>query len=349
MRFYQIDPTQDVRWSRFIQTHANASIFHTVGWLQALRKTYGYEPVVFTTSSARSELKNGLVFCRIKSWLTGRRLVSLPFSDHCEPLYESVEDLQFLIRYLKACLEQQGLKYLEIRPVDANFGQTGASLSLSPAALYSLHILDLRPELRDLFGALDRDSIQRRIQRADRAALVEKCGRSDDLLKDFYTLFVITRARHGVPPVPISWFHNLIDGVGESVELRLAYTNGRAIAGILTLQFRDRLYYKYGCSDTRFKKLGATPWLFWRAITQAKSNGITKFDMGRTEHDNPGLLRFKNHWVPRPERLTYWKFPNEPSFQAVVGWKSRATKRALAFMPLVLKMAVGKIAYRHVG
>ena len=31
-------------------------------------------------------LENGFLFCRVESWLTGRRLVSLPFSDHCEPL-----------------------------------------------------------------------------------------------------------------------------------------------------------------------------------------------------------------------------------------------------------------------
>jgi hypothetical protein len=76
MRFYQVDPTKDVRWAQLVDRHPRASVFHTVGWLQALRRTYGYEPVVFTTSSPTGDLENGLVFCRIKSWLTGRRLVS---------------------------------------------------------------------------------------------------------------------------------------------------------------------------------------------------------------------------------------------------------------------------------
>ena len=51
-----------------------------------------------------------LVFCRIHSWLTGRRLVSLPFSDHCEPLYDSEEELQFLARYLRSAFEHQDWK-----------------------------------------------------------------------------------------------------------------------------------------------------------------------------------------------------------------------------------------------
>ena len=44
MRFYQIDPTQDARWAEFVGKHPSASVFHTVGWLKALRSTYGYEP-----------------------------------------------------------------------------------------------------------------------------------------------------------------------------------------------------------------------------------------------------------------------------------------------------------------
>ena len=69
MTFHQIDPIQDTRWSEFVDSHPKASIFHTVAWLQALRRTYGYAPVAFTTSPATSALKNGLLFCRINSWL----------------------------------------------------------------------------------------------------------------------------------------------------------------------------------------------------------------------------------------------------------------------------------------
>src|SRR2546430_5296635 len=89
---YSLDPLEDPRWAEFVQRHPRASVFHTPGWLEALRRTYGYEPVVYTTSLPRAELTNGLVFCRVRSWLTGRRLVSLPFSDHCEPLVHNSEE-----------------------------------------------------------------------------------------------------------------------------------------------------------------------------------------------------------------------------------------------------------------
>src|SRR5437764_1903006 len=90
---HQIQPLRDTRWDGFLKRHPRASVFHTTAWLEALRRTYGYEPVVYTTTPSGLDLTNALVFCRVESWLTGRRLVSLPFADHCEPLLDGPGDL----------------------------------------------------------------------------------------------------------------------------------------------------------------------------------------------------------------------------------------------------------------
>src|SRR6266404_3254950 len=100
---YQIHPLEDRRWAEFLGKHSRASLFHAPEWLAALRETYGYEPIVFTTTPPNTDLQNGMVFCRVESWLTGRRLVSLPFSDYCQPLLEKEDDLEVLT----AALEQE--------------------------------------------------------------------------------------------------------------------------------------------------------------------------------------------------------------------------------------------------
>jgi len=133
---YQLDPTKDARWAELVERHPNASVFHTVGWLEALKRTYGYEPVAFTTSSPTGALNNGMVFCRVKSWLTGSRLVSLPFSDHCEPLCDSDEDLNFLVRYLQTALEREDWRYLEVRSISGNLGQASDTHGSRPTVSY---------------------------------------------------------------------------------------------------------------------------------------------------------------------------------------------------------------------
>jgi lipid II:glycine glycyltransferase (peptidoglycan interpeptide bridge formation enzyme) len=305
--------------------------------------------MVFTTSAPTGELRDGLVFCRISSWVTGRRLVSLPFSDHCELLCDSPDNLGFLIRYLKTTLQRGDWRYLEIRPIDQNFLPTADKDGLMPAASYFLHVIDLRPDLRDVFQRLDKDSVQRRINRAEQAGLIEKCGTSKDLLKDFYTLFLLTRGRHRVPPTPYAWFQNLIRHQGKALEIRLACQGKTPIAAILTLRFRHTVYFKYGCADSRFNKFGGMPWLLWRAIQAGKANGATRLDMGRTEEENTGLLTFKNHWVAQPQRLVYWRFPQMPSAHSANGWKLKMAKRVFSSMPSKLRMLAGGLIYRHIG
>jgi hypothetical protein len=346
---FQLDPTKDARWSEFVEQHPKASVFHTQGWLETLRRTYGYDPVAFTTSSPTDKLTNGLVFCRVKSWLTGRRLVSLPFSDHCQPLCESTEELDFLLRYLQAARGQQNWKYVEVRPINGNFGRLAEGVGFLPGAKYFLHRLDLRPNLDEVFTSLDKSSVQRRIHHAERAGLIEKCGRSEDLLRKFYHLFVITRGRHQLPPTPYAWFRNLIQSLGEALEIRIAYKVGSPAAAILTLRFRDILYYKYGCSDERLHKLGATPWLLWNAISAAKLTGANEFDMGRTEEGNTGLLTFKNHWVAVPKQLVYWDYPEISAVGSVEGWKMKVAKRVFSFVPRKLMGLTGNLVYRHIG
>jgi len=344
-----VNPLTDNRWDELVAQHPKASAFHQRSWLEALARTYGYQPMVFTTSSPTAELKNGLVFCGIESWLTGKRLVSLPFSDHCEPICDSAEEMNALICGSQAAFEFKHGEYLEVRPASEDFGRSGAGMGFRPAARYFLHLIDLRPDVDDLLRGLDKDSVQRRIKRAERAGLVERCGASDELLRHFYGLFVITRSRHHLPPPPYAWFQNLLHCQGKALEIRVAYLEEIPIAAILTLGFRKIRYFKYGCSDSRFNKFGATPWLLWNAIVAAKSNGALEFDLGRTEVDNAGLLAFKDHWVSRHKQLTYWKFPDTPSRGLADSRMLKMAKRVFSHMPQRLLVATGKLVYRHIG
>ena len=67
--------------------------------------------------------------------------------------------------------------------------------------------------------------------------------------------------------------------------------------------------YKYGCSDARFHQLGGMQLLMWKAIQEAKRDGLQEFDMGRTEWDNEGLLRYKDRWGGTRSMLTSFRHP----------------------------------------
>ena len=346
MTVYTFNPLEDPRWAEFVQRHPRASVFHAPGWLEALRRTYGYEPVAYTTTPPGSELTNGVVLCRVYSRITGRRMVSLPFSDHCEPLVDRPEDLEGLLHFLELDCTKERWKYVEIRP------RTGCAVppgGLKPAQAFYFHALDLNPELTEILHRFHKASTFGKIRRAEREGLTCEEGRGATLLEKFYQLLVRTRRRLQLPPHPRDWFRNLVDCLGDNVKIRTAAKDGRPIASILTLSFKDGLVYKYGCSDERFHNLGGMPLLFWHAIQEGKRNGAREFDLGRSDSDNPGLITFKEHWGATRSQLTYWRYPARLAPAAAAGWRMQAAKKVFAHIPDSFLIAAGKMLYRHIG
>ncbi|MGE5709373.1 MAG: GNAT family N-acetyltransferase [Nitrospira sp.] len=343
---WAIDPLQDVRWPDLIARHPNASVFHTRGWLSALQATYGYTPVAYTTSAPTENLTNALLFCAVRSWLTGRRLVSLPFSDHCEPLLEHSAQFQKLCAFVKSLRKQERWKYVELRSANSllNF-----NAGFSPSATYLLHRLDIRPGLDSLHKGFHKDCIQRKIVRAERESLTYETGRSELLLEHLYGLLQLTRSRHHVPPQPFEWFQNLMAYMGKDACIRIASKAGRPIAGILTLDHGKKMVYKYGGSDAKYNNLGATPMLFWQAIKEAKEAGMEELDLGRSNLDNIGLTTFKDRWSAARSTLTTWREPAAEASPRIERLKVRCVKEICARLPDNLLALAGRLLYRHIG
>ncbi|MGH9759464.1 MAG: hypothetical protein ACREAC_01340, partial [Blastocatellia bacterium] len=213
---YAINPLTDSRWTPFLAGHPRATVFHSAEWLEALRRTYGYTPVAYTSSRPDEDLRNALLFCRVESWLTGRRLVSLPFSDYCEPLLESPADLQVLFSAAEKQSHAERCRYVEIRPL----GSVEISTSLRRATeIYTFHELDLKPDLDTLFRNFHKNSTQRKIRRAEREGLTYRNEPASALLDSFYKLLIMTRGRHHLPPQPKIWFRNLVDCMGDALKI----------------------------------------------------------------------------------------------------------------------------------
>jgi hypothetical protein len=343
---HTVNPLHDPRWPRLVARHPSASVFHSREWLETLRRTYGYEPVAYTTSPEGEELSSAIVLCRIDSWLTGRRLVSLPFADHAEPLTDGADSLRALLGVLARGSRADGYRYVELRPLHAPVGEGGDFVE---SARFYVHRLDLAPPLDVLFGRLHKDCVQRKIRRAQREGIAYEEGRSPALLDTFYRLLVGTCRRRRLPPQPIGWFRHLLACLGDGVKLRVASKDGRPLAGILTLRFKDTMVYKYGCSDARFNSLGATQGLLWAVVQEAKALGLRELDLGRSDHDTPGLVTFKDRWGAVRSELRYARCPGSSAPGVAGARRLRLAKRCFARLPDPLLILAGRMLYPHVA
>jgi len=350
MNIYCIDPSKDERWKQFLQAHPRASIFHTPEWLNALRTTYGYAPVVLTTSAANQPLTNGIPYCRIQSWITGSRLVSVPFSDHCEPLVDSSENHTRLITFLLNLREQEHCDYVEVRPLTPEIDWPSHD-GFAQSATFIHHALDLTPSSSALFDRLHRSCFQRKIKRAEKEGLEYEEDTSDEILHQFYSLLILTRRRHGVPPQPLAWFRNLRNSLGQALKIRVALKDKRPIASIITLRHKDTLVYKYGCSDAAFHKFGSMPFLFWETIQRAKAEGAAEIDLGRSDTSQPGLVAFKDHMGATAVPLRYYRCPAQAAARSALSelMQRREISAVSAHLPEVLLRAASNLLYRHLA
>ena len=343
LTLHDINPIRDDRWVDFVERHHDGSIFHTPQWLEALRRTYGYEPVALTDAAPGERLNNGLLFCRVSSWMTGRRLVSLPFSDHCEPLVDDPDTLVSMLDSVTALIGREG-RYIELRPV-----RERSIPAFTAWSAFCLHSIDLRPTLEQIFSRFHPSHIRRTIRKAERLGLTCEAGRSAALLTEFYALHALTRRKHGVPIQPFDWFRNLMDELGDRLSIHVAKHGGSPVAAIMTVWHNKTLVYKYGCSDAALNHYGGTPLLFWKAIQDAKAQGIQQFDLGRSDLGNRGLLAFKDHLGARRIPLTYYCYTGRRRAAPGAAWKPALAKHAFGLVPRRIQVTVGSRLYRHFG
>jgi hypothetical protein len=345
MRIHTVDPLTDPRWSELLQCHPAASVFHSPAWLRALQRTYGYSPLVATTCAPGARLTNGIAFCRVDSFVTRRRLVSVPFSDHCEPLAESADALGELLAAIPEWSASANCNYVELRPLATVPSAAGG---FGPTGAFFMHVLPLPDAPADAYRRFSRDCIQRKIRKAEREKLSYEEGNSERLIGHFYGLQLLTRRRHHLPPQPLNWFRELAAVLGDSMKIRVAFHGAIPIASIITLEFKRSMVYKYGCSNAAYHHMGGLQMLFWNAIQEAIAKGLCEFDLGRSDIDNDGLATFKDRWGAPRSLLSYWSSP------PVAKNSHRIRAYGLAgpifrHIPDKLLLVSGRLLYRHVG
>jgi hypothetical protein len=342
-----LDPVSDPGWKELCGRNGRASVFHTPGWLEALRLTYGYQPFAVTSGLPGSPLEDGIALCRIASWITGVRAVSLPFSDHCEPLLRSPGDLEEFAGWLQDECDREHWNYVELRPVSREL--ISGTFPPQSGESYCLHTLSLAPNLDQLYEGLHKDSIQRKIRRAEREQLSYEIGTSERLVNQFYGLLLKTRRRHRLVPQPRAWFRNLVGCLGSGIKIRVASKDGIPAAAVLTLEHRATVVYKYGCSDERFHNLGGMPFLFWKLIQESKQSGTQEIDFGRSGLEQKGLTTFKERLGAIRQPLSYLRYSRTGAGSGLSASKSGAIRGIFSVLPDPLLSAAGKFLYRHMG
>jgi hypothetical protein len=339
---HRVDPTSDSQWDADLAACPGATFFHGASWARVLQSTYGFTPIYFAIRHP-GRLESLLPMMEVDSWLTGRRGVSLPFSDECAPLCADQDSFK---RLYQAALDHGRIrrwKYLECRGGVPLFGDA------SPSVSYLGHRLDLRGGEAALFGGCE-SSTRRAIRKAEQSGLTFELSRDLEAVRAFYGLFCKTRRRHGAPPQPYEFFASIQRNVLARKQgwVALARDGQVPVAGAVYLNFGKTAIYKFGASDDRFNKLRANNLVMWEAIKHLAREGFEFLEFGRTSLTNQGLNNFKLSWGATEYRIDYVRQDLRTGGFAVVGDAASGLRaRVLGLLPDPIFKLVGSALYRH--
>jgi CelD/BcsL family acetyltransferase involved in cellulose biosynthesis len=337
-----VDPLSDRSWDRDVASHPDATLFHTAAWARVLHRTYGHEPT-YLRFYREGNLVALLPLMDVRSFVTGRRGISLPFSDFCGPLIFGTEGVDLLFPPLMEMGRERKWKYFEIpesKPGGGEFPASGGETFLG-------HSLDLRVGEEELLRRV-KSSVRRALRKSERNGLSVEVTNTRQALREFYRLHAQTRRKHGLSPQPLSFFLNIGEdvfgaGLGFVVVARLG---AQSVAANVYFRFGKKAVYKFGASDPKFQASRGSNLVMWEGIRFLIRDGAESLHFGRTSLGAEGLRRYKLSWGAKEEQFSYLKYNLSPggrrNFAAALG--GRIPFRRL---PLSLNCMAGALLYPH--
>jgi CelD/BcsL family acetyltransferase involved in cellulose biosynthesis len=339
-----VNPLDEPDWDRLVLSHSGFNFFHRTAWAKVLCRTYGHKPYYFHFYRGKESL--GLLpVMEVVSPFTGRRGVSMPFSDFCEPLVLSRwAQKELLFGTLLKLGRERKWSYFEVRGASAGLPATATA-----AERYYGHKLNLTLGVERLSASFQ-GSVRRAIRKAQKSGLTAEVTKSAKAMTDFYRLHVQTRRRHGLPPQPFRFFRNIHEevvkaGLGFVV---LAKYRLQLVAGAFFFHSGDEALFKFGASDAKFQQVRGNNLVIWEGIKQLVGQGLKTLHFGRTEVNDDGLRRFKLSWGTEEGVIEYFRFALNAQKWLNSGRNAfEFHHRLFRNLPLAANQVAGALIYPH--
>lgn len=282
----RVDPLTDLTWADMARTSGH--LFVSPPWLEVLAAAYGVKAEGYVVE--REGRRGGLALATTTD-LRGTRRCSLPFSDFADPLGDlPADDWNALLAGLAA---DSGA--LTVRYRDGSIDPAGFTTAWEGLC----HEVDLTRCPDQVWDELACGARQN-IRRAEREGV--KIVVSDTLaaIERFHRLHQeLRREKYGMLAQPAEFFGGMHDSFTPtgSLAVVLAVVNDEPVAAILLLRWADMAYYKLNASRLESQRYRANDLAMWAALGVAREWGCRALDLGVSDLDQPGLVRYKNKYA----------------------------------------------------
>lgn len=343
-----IDPLTDPRWDAFVAGHPYGWIVHTSGWKKVIESTFPHMKGHYfaLVDSDTNNIKAGLPIYEIRSWLTGNRLVSIPFATLSDPLVLSDEQFKILVEKVIIFARKRSIKTINIRFFRAN--QTTLDSIEYFSCFNKTHQLTLSHDSEEIRKKFNRN-IRRIIKTFENNELTLRVANTPEDIFKFHQLYSKTRKRLGLPTQPYELLKNLFACYAplKQISLYIAQKGNLPIGGLIVFKYKDRVSSEFLASEIEHRHLNTDHFLYWNAIRIACEEGYPLYDFGRTAISNESLADFKRRWgTTELELPEYYNPKNQPREKRHA---YRLIQKACKHSPYPCFQSLSNFCYRHLG
>ena len=301
-------------WDAFVARAGGSSFCHLAGWRDVLTDVLGAECLYWVATDGKGEWQGILPLVRVKSWIFGHYLVSLPFLNSGGPLGSPAARRRLA---QEAVLEARRSRasLLELRTRD------GGGLGLPACSKKITVLLDLPPSTDQLWQDVFSTKLRTKIRRVQKERMETRFGA--DQRGAFYDVFARNMRDLGTPVLPCEFFERIATVFPDHVVFGAVYWEQRPVAAGCGFVWRDEFEMTWSSGLRQHGHRRPTLLLYSRFMEHLIGRGVRVFNFGRSTPGS-GPHEFKRQWggrdVPLPWRQyalgerTATPSPDDPAF-----------------------------------
>lgn len=322
-----------------IEQAAKHGLFHSEKWQKAIEATFGTQFEYFQTPLE----PNQQTAYSFVSDIRGERVISTPFSDFCDPGFETQAGWQAFADHLLS-FERP----VTVRPFANQFALGDERFNKSGGLVW--HGIDLCDGADGVMANI-KSKIRTKIRRVAKHGVQFDIASGPEAIDEFHKMHVgLRKYKYRLLAQPKSLFQNLFENFGDDMAIAFARLDGELLAGMVFFAYQGVWYYKFSASYLTSTR--PNPALMMFGAQQAQERGMHLIDMGRSDLDQPGLVDFKEQFEPE-KRLLYTLSYSPADYSDPRGQQTGALLGALTkqltdpSVPDEITTNAGELMYRY--
>jgi CelD/BcsL family acetyltransferase involved in cellulose biosynthesis len=307
-----LEDLPDPEWDRLVTASPAGTFFHTRAWMAALSRTYAhFRPLLLLAENDDGEILGGIPAMTIRR-LGASFLHSMPFGTYGGPLFTgaNLAVAGLLLREWDRLARAPGVLWSQMSTLrlDPRLRRQFVEVFGDRARERTTHVIPIERGFDEIwYRRYDKEN-RTSARKAVRAGVVVQERSDAEGAEALHDLHARQASEwRGYSLHPRRFLGEILAAGRDSARIWVADYEGRPVAAVLVLYFRESVLPWISGLDADYRRLCASNLLYKVILEDAASRGFTEFNFGGSG-DDQGVAAFKESFGAEPLDYPSWEW-----------------------------------------